>query len=390
MMNDSNDILEQLDRHLSSPSQAWLFGSGISKDAGIPLMNSLTKRVRALAEVTPHKVVLDALFNDLPSGSHIEHLLSHLSDFATLAERAKAEEVTVSGTNIKAAALTEAHKGVVGWIAETVRWGYRDGSAGEPEAIGEFNKPLVTIDAHKGFIQALFKTAQAGLYDRRGPIHLFSLNYDTLLEDALGLSGVSYWDGFSGGAVAFRNHYYGEEPPNKGYRAHVVKLHGSIDWYMGDDGKVWRVREGDAYPARTGRVLIYPQATKYVATQRDPFAAQFDIFRRMLSTTDDNVLVVCGYSFGDDHINQEIEFAMAAPNNRTTMLVFYSEGAGWAECLKKWRASAWNKRLYVATEKGLYVGGEQPGQPRTDGKEHDWWTFAGVTKLLNDGAGGYR
>jgi hypothetical protein len=389
IVNDSDDLIEQLDRHLSSPGQAWLFGAGISKDAGVPLMHPLTARVRAMAEGTPHKAVLDALFNDLPSGSHIEHLLSHLGDYATLAERAKAEEVTVRGTNIKASDLTEAHKEVVGWIAETVRWGYREASTGKPEAIGEFKKPLVTIDAHKGFVQALFKTAQAGLHDRRGPIRLFSLNYDTLVEDALALSAVSHWDGFSGGAVAFRNHRFGEEAP-KGYSAHVVKLHGSIDWYLGDDGKVWRVREGDTYPARTGRVLIYPQATKYVATQRDPFAAQFDIFRRTLSTTGDNVLVVCGYSFGDDHINQEIESAMAAPNNRTTMLVFYSEGAGWAECLGKWRNSAWNKRLYVATEKGIYVGAEQPIQPRADGKDYDWWTFAGVTKLLNDGPAGYR
>lgn len=389
MVNDSDDLVEQLDRHLSSANQAWLFGAGVSKGAGVPLMNPLTTRVRAVTESTPHKVVIDALFSDLPSGSHIEHLLSHLGDYASIAERTEAEEVTVNGTKIKASALTEAHKEVVQRIAEAVRWGYRNGSTGETEAIGTFHKPLVTIDAHKGFVQALFKTAQAGLQDRRGPIRLFSLNYDTLLEDALALSAVSYWDGFSGGAVAFRNHHFGDEPP-KGYRAQVVKLHGSIDWYLGDDGKVWRVRDGDAYPAKTGRVLIYPQTTKYIATQRDPFAAQFDIFRRMLSTTADNVLVVCGYSFGDDHINQEIESAMAAPDNRTTMIVFYSEGTRWAECLTKWRNSTWNKRLYVATEKGLYVGTEQPCQPRADGKEYDWWTFEGVTRLLNNGIEGYR
>ena len=387
MVDDSNDLIEQLDRHLSSPSQAWLFGAGISKGAGVPLMPLLTARVRALAEGTPHKVALDALFSDLPNGSHIEHLLSHLGDYATIAERAKADEVTVRGRTLKTSALTDAHKAVVGWIAVTVRWGYRAGGAGETEAIGASDKPLVTVDAHKGFVQALFKTAQAGLQDFRGPVRLFSLNYDTLLEDALALSAVSYWDGFSGGAVAFRNHQFGEELP-AGYRAHIVKLHGSIDWYLGDDGRVWRVRDGDAYPARTGRVLIHPQATKYVATQRDPFATQFDLFRRTLSTPADNVLAVCGYSFGDDHINQEIESAMMAPNNRTTMLVFYSEGEGWAECLSKWRTSAWGKRLYVATEKGLYVGMDEPCYPPADGKGHEWWTFEGVTTLLKDGAEG--
>jgi hypothetical protein len=387
MVIDSNDLLEQLDRHLSSPSQAWLFGAGISSDAGVPLMLPLTARVRDKAIGTPHKVVLDALFDDLPIGAHIEHLLSHLGDYATLAERAKTVEVTVSGTKMKASDLTDAHKAVVEWIAETVRWGYRAANAGNPEAVGEFKAPIITIDRHQEFVEALFKTAQAGLDDRRGPIRLFSINYDTLLEDALALSAVSYWDGFSGGAVAFRNYHFGDDLP-KGYRAHVIKLHGSIDWYLGNDGKVWRVRAGDTYPARTGRVLIYPQATKYVATQRDPFAAQFDLFRRTLSTTADNVLAVCGYSFGDEHINQEIESAMAALNNKTTMIVFYSEHTGWAECLSKWRTSEWGKRLYVATEKGLYVGRDESCHPPADGKEHDWWTFAGVTKLLNDGAKG--
>ena len=388
MVNDSNDLLEQLDSHLSSPSQSWLFGAGISRNANVPLMSELTVRVRAKAEGSPHKVVLDTLFNDLPDGSHIEHFLSHLSDYATLAERAKADEITVGNAKIKASALPVAHKEVVKWIAETVRWGYRAADAGEPEVIGSFNGPIVTIDGHKAFVQALFKTAQAGLHDRRGPIRLFSINYDTLLEDALALNAVPCWDGFSGGAVAFRNYHFGEEPPAAGYRAHVIKLHGSIDWYLGDDGKVWRVRDGDAYPAKTGRVLIYPQATKYVGTQRDPFATQFDLFRRTLSTQADNVLAVCGYSFGDDHINQEIESAMIAPNNRTTMLVFYSEGAGWPECLSRWRASPWGKRLYIATQKGIYVGTEGPSHPPADGKAHDWWTFAGVTKLLNDGPEG--
>ncbi len=387
MAIDSDDLLEQLDRHLASPCQAWLFGAGISVDAGIPLMFQLTNRIRAMAENTAHKAILDAVFGELPASSHIEHLLSHLGDYATLAERAKVAEVTVGGTKIPLSELSAAHTEIIKNIAETVMWGYRPQTEDLPEEIGSFETPIVKIDGHKAFIQALFKTGQAGLQDRRGAVRLFSTNYDTLLEDALALNAVSCWDGFCGGAVAFRNFHFGELEPASGYRAHVIKLHGSIDWHLDDDGRVWRVRKGDAYPAKAARVLIYPQATKYMATQRDPFAAQFDLFRRTLSTSIDNVLSVCGYSFGDEHINQEIEFAMAAPTNRTTMIVFYCEDAEMADCLKKWLQSPWGKRLYVATEKGLYVGSEKPLYPPAEGKEHNWWTFSGVTKLLNDGAG---
>jgi hypothetical protein len=351
-------------------------------------MFALTARVRAKANGTPHQVVLDTIFKELPTGSHIEHFLSHLGDYATLADRAKAAEITVGATQLKASALDEAHKTVVEWIGETIKWGYRAASGTTPEAIGASGTPLVTVDGHKSFIDALFKTSQAGLQNRRGPVNLYTTNYDTLIEDALALCSVPYWDGFSGGGIAFRSHHFGEEPPGS-FRAHVIKLHGSIDWYGGDDGKVWRVRSEDGYPVRTGRVLIYPQATKYIATQRDPFAAQFDLFRRTLSTKQDNVISVCGYSFGDDHINQEIELAMSSPSSRTTMLVFYYEGAGWADCLTQWRGAPWGGRLYIATENGLYRGLEGPFHSPAPGQSLDWWTFEGVTKLLKDGAEGY-
>lgn len=386
-ITDCEDVLEQIDQLLASPCQAWLFGAGISVDAGIPLMFPLTKRVKTLLEKTPHKPVIEALFKELPTSCHIEHMLSHLGDYLALGERSKASSVEIAKTTVTIQQLSEAHTAIVKAIAETIMWGYRAETESSHEEIGGYGTPIVTIDKHRDFIQALFKTGQAGLQDRRRAVRLFSINYDTLLEDALSLNALSYWDGFSGGAVAFRNFHFGEPEPKSGYRAHVIKLHGSIDWHLGEDGRVWRVRSGDTYPEKAARVLIYPQATKYIATQLDPFAAQFDLFRRTLAESCDNVLSVCGYSFGDEHINQEIEFAMAAPTNKTTLIVFYREGEALADCLKKWLESPWGNRLYVATEKGIYVGKEHLCLP-VSGKEHDWWSFSGVTKLLNNGAGG--
>ncbi len=245
MALDSDDLLEQLDRHLASPCQAWLFGAGISVDADIPLMFPLTRRVRSMMEDTAHKPILDAIFKELPDSSHIEHLLSHLGDYAAIAERANASEIRVGETPIPIAALSAAHTAIVQKIAETVMWGYREKTDKLPEAIGAFGNPIVNIDGHNAFIQSLFKTGQAGLQDHRGPVRLFSTNYDTLLEDALALNAVSCWDGFCGGAVAFRNFHFGESEPADRHRAHVIKLHGSIDWHLGDDGRVWRVRKGD-------------------------------------------------------------------------------------------------------------------------------------------------
>jgi len=247
---------------------------------------------------------------------------------------------------------------------------------------------MVSAEHHISFVNALIGKRQAGLDARRPPIRFFTTNYDTLIEDALALECYTYWDGFSGGSVAFRSHRYGDNEPMTGHRAHVIKLHGSIDWYLGEDGRVWRVRDKDLYPDRAGRVLIYPQATKYFATQRDPFAAQFDIFRRALSNGSDNVLAICGYSFGDDHINQEIEFALSSPNSKTTVLAFCGEHSAIPPALESWRQSSWGKRVYVMTQKGLYAGPVGPLHGKSDGTDLAWWTFNGVTSVLQNGAEG--
>jgi hypothetical protein len=380
-----DDLLDQLDRHLASPCVAWLMGAGISFGANIPLMGPLTQRVRNQMDGTEHAPLLDKVWAELPGDAHVEHLLSHLGDYAALAERSHSKKTDI-GTQRE---IEQAHRAIVTHIAEIVRWGYRAASGTRAEEIGSYERSLVTVAGHSAFVEALFCAQQAGLRERRPAVWLFTTNYDTLLEDALALACIPYWDGFSGGAVAFRNHRFGQDEPDTGYRAHVVKLHGSIDWHLGSDGKVWRVRDRDTYPSREARVLIYPQSTKYVATQRDPFAAQFDLFRRTLTRPTDNVLAVCGYSFGDEHINQELELALERAENKTTLIAFCLEGTRMPDCLTRWRTQPWNRKLLIVTEKGLYVGNEGPFHPSLTGGDRDWWTFSGVTRLLRDGAGGH-
>jgi len=388
MSDQESDWLEQLDRHLASPCLAWLLGAGVSYGARIPLMYPLTARINAMAVGSPHEPLIKAVLAELPDGSHIEHLLSHLGDYTALAERSRTTSAQIGSVTYSHEQLTDAHEAILSWIATTIRWGYIPAVDEQAEDIGSSTNALTRIDEHSAFVGALFNTAQAGLQDRRRPVRIFTTNYDTLIEDAVALAHIPYWDGFSGGAVAFRSHRFGQDEPKTGIRACVVKLHGSIDWHLGEDGKVWRVRDLDSYPTRKGLILIHPQATKYAATQRDPFAAQFDLFRRALSGGDDNVLAVCGYSFGDDHINQEIELCMERVDSRTTLVAFVQEGKKMADCLVRWKDSIWGSRVYVVTEKGLYIGKQGPFHMLEDGKTRDWWTFSGVTKILRDGAEG--
>jgi hypothetical protein len=385
MESNTKDSLSQLDELLGAGNQAWLFGAGISYNAGIPLMGPLTEQVFKRAETHGEendKSVLEHIKSQLAEGCHIEHILSQIGDLRAIAERSRDRNVVFDAVTFKLEELDQFHQRILTWVAETVRWGYRPSADGKDEEIGTRELPIVSVVDHTKFVAALFNERQKGLSDRRRAVKLFTTNYDTLLEDALALSCLPYWDGFSGGAVAFRNYSYGGKDPEPEYRAHVVKLHGSIDWHLGEEGRVWRVRDGDIYPTKASRVLIYPQSTKYLATQRDPFAAQFDLLRRSLASQDENVFATCGYSFGDEHINQEIQMSMERPGNKTTILAFSKT---LNPTLETWGISVWKKRLYIITEDGLYVGNDGPLAPPAEGSKRDWWTFQGVTQMLING-----
>lgn len=387
MSEASTDLLNQVDQHLSHANQAWLLGAGISKDAGLPLMVDLTAQVFKMSAGNVHATVLNALKAELPPAAHIEHMLSQLGDYMAIAKRIVTQTVNFAGQAHELSNLEAAHEAITGDIAEVIRWGYIPANGGAAAVVGSWDKPIVSVEHHFKFIQALFEKRQAGLREPRRPVHFFTTNYDTLLEDAIALGRYPSWDGFCGGAVAFREHRFGRAVPSDGLRAKVIKLHGSIDWIMGDDGDVWRVRNTDQYPLRKGKVYIHPQSTKYVATQKDPFAAQFAMLRDLVGGNSELVLVVCGYSFGDEHINEELERALSMPGNKTTLIAFCREAEGLPPYIERWRKSIWGERVYALSQKGLYCGAQGPLLQKEVG-EHDWWNFRGVTRFLEDGGMG--
>lgn len=383
-MTDNNveEDLEQFQELLNCPEQNWLLGAGISFNAKIPLMYPLTNRVFELINNDTETLnLVNILKSQLPSNVHIEHILSHLGDYAAIASRSMTKKIDICGQEFTIECIEQSHNKILNHIANTIRYGY---VGGDKKEIGDENNFIVNIEDHLIFIKTLFYNLRAGVNERRKPVRLFTINYDTLIEDALSLNKIPYWDGFSGGAVAYRSYKYGQIEPTGEAKAYVIKMHGSIDWYQTDDGSLWRVRDRDTYPSKNNRVLIYPQSTKYVATQKDPFSSQFDLFRKALSSSSYHVLIICGYSFGDEHINQEIFLSMSNPNNKTVLIAFCQEVENKIpDILDEWRKADWGKRIYIATQNGLYVGNNSAIK-RKDGYD-DWWTFSGMSVMMKEG-----
>ncbi len=168
---DSLDRLKQLDALLATGNQSWLFGAGISFNSGIPLMWPLTDRVLVIAKdkgaATKDREILDAIKDQLDTTCHIEHMLSHLGDYYSMAERSKDKKAIIGTHTLEMKEIDELHVRVLAWIADTIRWGYKPVKGTDPEEIGERDKPIVKVDDHVAFVSALFNRVQAGVADRR-------------------------------------------------------------------------------------------------------------------------------------------------------------------------------------------------------------------------------
>ncbi|QDT49475.1 hypothetical protein Pan258_35240 [Symmachiella dynata] len=402
-------VVSHLDALLNIPRQVWLLGAGISRDAGIPLMYPLTDRVESLLsdKKSPLKLsgqsqsanVYKVIKGELDKVSHVEHILSQLGDLISYTERKKDNKVEIGGQSTSAEELRLTHRHVQLAIRHTVECGFLRGSNGTADRIGTLDKPIVDRKYHDQFVDSLFTKRRAGL-EQNPPIHFVTTNYDTLMEDALAHAHVGCVDGFSGGATGFwdpRNRERRLEQTQRLTRhtATICKLHGSVDWIADNNDVVMRVRS-TAIDSNdeSQQLLIYPQATKYQVTQRDPFATLFAEFRSALGSAIPTVLIVCGYSFGDEHINEEIERALKVGPSTLTLLALCSqtkdedgkltENMGLPDAIVRWmKHEQFCERVIVAGSDGYYRGSLDNRVPDNSG--FDWWTFKGITKLLSDG-----
>ena len=157
------------------------------------------------------------------------------------------------------------------------------------------------------------------------PVELFTINYDLLVETALETLGVPYFDGFVGALRArFRTELVEATASDTddwlpSFLVRLWKLHGSVHWSWDSDHRTEVVRLGgpvpDGQPA-----AIYPSDAKYDESRRVPFVVLQDRLRRALSHPE-TLMLISGYSFGDDHLN-EMLFDAARRRPRSELIAF--------------------------------------------------------------------
>lgn len=206
-------------------------------------------------------------------------------------------------------------------------------------------------------------------YDR--PVEIFTLNYDLLVERGLENAQASYFDGFAGHiSGAFRPDLVELMPPLPGaipaYFARLWKLHGSVNWRheTNQDGSRIVERVGGPAPVASA-AAIYPSDDKYADSRRVPFVVLMDRFRQSLLDTE-TVLIVIGYSFGDQHIN-ELIFDAARRSPRSEVIAMCRSVR---TVLRAQSVATRNITVYGAAE--AIVGGRHAQWSGDGDIEHVW------------------
>jgi hypothetical protein len=144
--------------------------------------------------------------------------------------------------------------------------------------------------------------AWAKALDRDKPVHIFTTNYDLLMEQALEEEGCLYFDGFIGARKAFFDLGAVEDEKILHPRwARLWKIHGSINWRLDNNKNIIRTYEKDDKLS----YLIYPSHLKYDQSRKMPYLAMLDRLKDFIMSPS-SALFIVGYSFSDDHINDVI------------------------------------------------------------------------------------
>jgi hypothetical protein len=233
------------------------------------------------------------------------------------------------------------------------------------EILASFAKSI--LNGEKGLITAEVKQREqafnylvsflmsfASRTGTRDRLHIFTTNYDRVIEAGAEMAGMHLLDRFIGSlAPIFRSsrldldmHYNppgirGEPRYLEGV-ARFTKLHGSLDW-VDQDRNIRRMGLPFGAPSlnpylnpncdetdekgKKGKkdeaiqLMIYPNAAKDRETAVYPYVELFRDFAAA-ACHPNHTLVSFGYSFGDEHINRVIEDMLTIPSTHLVVISF--------------------------------------------------------------------
>ncbi len=229
---------------------------------------------------------------------------------------------------------------------------------------------------------------------RQHPVEIFTVNYDILTELALEAERIPVFDGFVGTHRPFFHAdsvRHKEAAPGVNW-VRLWKMHGSVTWRRVEYAGHLRVVRGG--PNLSGE-MIFPSFEKYDESRQQPYAAFIDRLGRFLEL-DDALLIVAGFSFGDEHINNVIFSALENRPRTHVYALQFDETDHDTELVK--RALLRRNLVMIGPETGI-IGGVRaawasPAEPASIGAEFEAASAATEARVAaetqNGGAQGGR
>lgn len=185
---------------------------------------------------------------------------------------------------------------------------------------------------------------------RKYPIEIFTTNYDYLFECAMEQNFLPYFDGFVGGFNPFFDPVSVENDQATPYWTKLWKLHGSLGWkYSENDKRIVRSRT-----STDDSIVIYPSMLKYDDSRKQPYSSYMDRLAKFIKS-EDGVLFICGYSFGDEHINETIMNALSQSRSSTVIALFFDKELN--ENSKAVELARRSNKIMLCANKSALIGG---------------------------------
>lgn len=339
---DASEYIKGLQQLLISDKKriGFLFGAGTSlakknkSSLYVPAIGKMTSDiVENLSQKDSYKIAIDEIIKELGDQFTIETLLSNLE-----------QKKKVIGTGTLNKLNRENFDDLCKSIKEAIR------------SIVSVHENLVNIEdiIHYDFATWINRA------ERKYPVEIFTTNYDYLFELGLEHQNVPYYDGFTGSFKPFFNSESIEDMGFLPQQTKLWKIHGSLGWHYDErNKKVWR-KDSD-----NEDILIYPSSLKYDESKKQPYTALGDRLTNFLKQPD-SVLITCGYSFGDEHINERILTALKTNLSAHVFVLLYD--ILWINKLNKKytltqdshlaRIAMNNRKLSVFATRNAVIGGK--------------------------------
>lgn len=269
----------------------FLFGAGSSlaskngNSITVPAIGKMTEEVvKELSELNgSYQNALDEIKIELDGNFNIETILSNLEQKEKLIGNNKLNGLERIG-----------FQDLIKEIKDSVR---------KKVSVHLNKKNPVNKDTVSNMVQTDFAN-WIGQAERKYPVEIFTTNYDYLFELGLEYREIPYYDGFCGSFKPFFNPESIEDLTFLSGQTKLWKIHGSLGWHYDlESEKIIRSNTDDQ------DILIYPSSLKYVNSKKQPYESLMDRLSNFLKT-DDAILITCGYSWGDEHINARIISAL--------------------------------------------------------------------------------